>query len=66
MEILRNFLQIKKVIALLLTVIFCVLSVKGSVTSSEFLTVFSMVISFYFGQSTARQTMKETKSDIGE
>jgi hypothetical protein len=59
MKELKGLLQVKKLIALLLTIIFCVLSAKGQVSSQEFLTVFSLVIAFYFGQSTARQAKNE-------
>ena len=61
METLKNLLQIKKIIALLVTIVFCVLSIKGTISATEFITVFSMVISFYFGQSSARQAIKENK-----
>jgi hypothetical protein len=64
MEILKGFLQIKKLIALLLTIVFAVLSLRGLISSSEFLTIFSMVIAFYFGQSSARQAIKENKLDL--
>jgi len=63
MEILKGLLQIKKLIALLLTIVFAVLSLRGLISSSEFLTIFSMVIAFYFGQSSARQAIKENKVD---
>lgn len=59
MKELKNLLQIKKIIALLLTIVFCILSFKGNVSSQDFLTVFSLVIAFYFGQSTARQAKNE-------
>lgn len=58
---MKELLQIKKLIAILLTIVFCYLAVIKVISSSEFLTVFSMVISFYFGQSTARQAVKESK-----
>ena len=61
MEILKNFLQIKKIIALLTTIVFCYLAVNGAISSTEFLTIFSMIIAFYFGQSSARQAAKESK-----
>jgi len=61
---LNNLLQIKKIIALLLTIVFAVLSLRGLISSSEFLTIFSMVIAFYFGQSSARQAIKENKVDV--
>ncbi|KOC47734.1 hypothetical protein ADU86_03805 [Clostridium botulinum] len=59
MEFLKQFLQIKKIIALLTTIVFSILALKGSISSTEFLTIFSMVIAFYFGQSTTRQAIKE-------
>lgn len=55
MKEIKGLLQVKKIIALLLTIVFCILSIKQKVSSQEFLTVFSLVIAFYFGQSTARQ-----------
>lgn len=57
-ELLKIF-QIKKMIALLTTIVFCVLSIMNKISSSEFLSVFSMIVAFYFGQSSVRQTYKE-------
>ena len=61
MKELKNMLQIKKIIALLLTIVFVVLSLRGFISSTEFLTIFSMVIGTYFGQSSARQAIKENR-----
>ena len=61
MEILKKLLQVKKLIALVLTIVFSVLAIRGDISSSEFLTIFSMVIAFYFGQSSARQAINESK-----
>jgi hypothetical protein len=58
-NMLKQLLSIKKIIALLLTVVFGYLSVIKTISSSEFLTVFTMIISFYFGQSTARDAKKD-------
>lgn len=62
MEWLKNFLQIKKIIALLLSIVFCILALKNKISSTEFLTIFSMVIAFYFGQSSARQAQIELEN----
>lgn len=59
---LINLMQIKKIIALILTFVFAYLSIKGTVTTEQFITVFSMVVSFYFGQSSVRQTIAENKN----
>ncbi|WP_017416755.1 hypothetical protein [Clostridium tunisiense] len=56
-----NLIEIKKIIALTLTLVFCYLSITKSLAAEQFLTVFSLVIAFYFGQSTARQANREGK-----
>lgn len=60
-EFIFNFFQIKKIIALLTTIVFCILAMKGNLSSTEFLSVFTLVIGFYFGQSSVRQSIKEQK-----
>lgn len=61
MKELKNMLQIKKIIALLLTIVFVVLSLRGFISSTEFLTIFSMVIGTYFGASSTRQAIRENR-----
>ena len=53
---MRNLLQkitklvdVKSLVTLCLTVVFCFLSIKGKVSAEQFLTIFTVVISFYFG-----------------
>jgi general stress protein CsbA len=58
---MKELLQIKKIIALVLTLVFAILSIKGTISAEQFITVFSMIIGFYFSQSAVRQTMKENK-----
>ncbi|KEI02879.1 hypothetical protein G8T76_10765 [Clostridium botulinum C/D] len=59
MEFLKQFLQIKKIIALLTTIVFSILALRGHISSTEFLSVFTLIIGFYFGQSSTRQAIKE-------
>lgn len=61
MKELKSLLQVKKIIALMLTIVFCILATIGKIQSSEFMTIFSMVVAFYFGQSSARQAIKESE-----
>ena len=61
MEFVKNFFQIKKLIALFTTIIFCVLALRGAISSTEFLSVFSLIIGFYFGASSTRQATNENK-----
>lgn len=46
---LAKLIDVKSIITIILTIIFAVLAIKGDVMSSEFLSVFTMVIGFYFG-----------------
>lgn len=55
---LANLLSVKSLVTVILTVIFAGLSVRGSVSSEQFLTVFTVVISFYFGTQTQRRSAR--------
>lgn len=55
-ERLANLLSVKSLVTVTLTVIFAGLSVRGSVSSEQFLTVFTVVISFYFGTQTQHKS----------
>ena len=44
-----NLLSVKSLVTIALTAVFAVLALRGTVSGSDFLTVFLMVVSFYFG-----------------
>ena len=46
---LYNLLTVKSIVTLILTGVFAYLSVTGRVDSRTFMTIFSVVIAFYFG-----------------
>ena len=46
---LGNLLTVKSLVTITLTVIFAVLALRESISGSEFLTIFTVVIGFYFG-----------------
>ena len=49
---LKNFaklIDVKSIVTLVLTAVFAVLSLKGQISAEQFQTVFTVVISFYFG-----------------
>lgn len=45
----RNLLSIKSLVTLATTLVFSILSLCGMIASSEFLTVYTIIIGFYFG-----------------
>ena len=46
---LASFLSVKSIVTIILTVVFSILSVSDRISGEQFLTIFSVVIAFYFG-----------------
>lgn len=46
---LGNLLAVKSLVTIALTVVFAVLALRGDISGTEFLTIFTVVIGFYFG-----------------
>ena len=46
---LLNLLCVKSIVTLVLSAVFAYLAVTGRLSSQDFLTVFSVIIAFYFG-----------------
>ena len=44
-----NLLSVKSIVTITLTLVFSYLAIRGEVTGREFITVFSVIIAFYFG-----------------
>ena len=62
---LANLLTIKSLVTLTLTGVFAYLTGSGSVTAEEFLTVFTVVIAFYFGtQAEKRSSQAEGIAEL--
>lgn len=48
-EKFAKLIDVKSIVTILLTVVFCILAAKENLSSDQFLTIFTVVISFYFG-----------------
>ena len=46
---LGNLLAVKSLVTITLTGVFAVLALRGDISGTEFLTIFTTVIAFYFG-----------------
>lgn len=53
---LERLLCVKSLVTIALTVVFCRLAVTGAVSAQKFLTIFTVVISFYFGTQVERRS----------
>lgn len=56
-ERLSKLLSVKSIVTILLTIVFCALSISDNL-SQEFLTIYTTVIAFYFGTQ-AEKNAKE-------
>ena len=60
-------LTVKSIVTIFMTIAFSILSIQGRITAQEFLTIFSVVIAFYFGPQSQKnaaaseQNQKEEK-----
>ena len=62
---LGNLLTVKSLVTLILTGVFAWLTCSGGVTADQFLTVFTVVIAFYFGTQ-AEKAKQEAGNDSGK
>ena len=53
--------SVKSIVTVILTVVFSVLSIRGTITGDQFLTVFTVVVAFYFGTQAQKKTATEGK-----
>ena len=58
---LSNLLSVKSIVTVLLTVAFIILSFKGQMTQ-EFMTVYTVVIAFYFGTQAKKESVDSTST----
>ena len=61
---LTRLIDVKSIVTIALTAVFAYLSATGKVDTNQFLTVFTVVIAFYFGtQAEKRQQAAVSESD---
>ena len=60
---IAKLIDVKSIVTIMLTVIFSALALAKVISGEQFLTVFTVVISFYFGTQTSK---KGSDSDEGK
>ena len=56
---LANLLSVKSLISMLLTIVLCVITMRGLVSAELFMTIFATVIAFYFGTQTTKDNLNK-------
>ena len=55
-EKLAKLVDVKSIMTLLLTAVFCLLALRGIISGQEFLTIFTVIVGFYFGTQSNKKT----------
>lgn len=55
---LQKLLAVKSIVTILLTAVFAVLTLSGRLESDRFMTVFTVIISFYFGTQSEKRAQE--------
>ncbi len=55
MDKLKKLIDVKSIVTITLTIIFSILALKDKISAEQFLTIFTVIISFYFGTQFQKQ-----------
>lgn len=62
---ISKLIDVKSIVTFVLTGVFAYLSIIGVISGEQFLTVFTMVISFYFGTQAGKKEAQEVTEKEG-
>lgn len=62
---LAKLVDVKSIVTLALTAVFCVLSIKGEVPTA-FLSIYTMIMGFYFGTQAQKKLSPTTDNSTSE
>lgn len=54
-EKLAKLINVKSIITIILSGVFAYLAIVGKVSAEQFLTIFTVIVSFYFGTQSAKK-----------
>lgn len=60
---LTKLIKVKTLVTLILTIVFAVLALTGKIAAEQFLTIFTVVISFYFGTQHEKTDKDSTEKE---
>ena len=63
---LAKLIDVKSIMTLLLTVVFCVLALTEVISGSEFLTIFTVIVGFYFGTQSNKPSKEPATPTKGQ
>lgn len=64
-ERLSKLLTVKSIVTIVLTAVFAYLSIRGSISPELFMTIFTVIIGFYFGTQNEKNDTNEKNNTGG-
>jgi hypothetical protein len=58
-------LTVKSIVTIMLAVVFSILALNGVISSEQYMTIFSVVIGFYFGTQYDKKNLDEIENKLG-
>jgi hypothetical protein len=62
LEKVAKLIDVKSIVTLLLTVVFALLAMRGVISGEQFITIFTVIISFYFGTQAGKKGSEDNES----
>lgn len=62
---ISNLLTVKSIVTIMLAVVFSILALNGVISSEQYMTIFSVVIGFYFGTQYDKKNLDEIENKLG-
>lgn len=56
---LYKLIDVKSIVTLMITLVFCIETLIGNADADDLMTVFTVIISFYFGTQAAKKERRE-------
>ncbi len=53
---ITKLIDVKSIMTLTLTIVFAVLVLRGNVTNEQYMTIFTMIVGFYFGVQSVKNS----------
>lgn len=60
---LANLMSVKSLVTIALTIVFCIMAYKQTI-SQDFMTIYSVVIAFFFGAQSTKTTNQDLQNDL--
>lgn len=56
---LAKLIDVKSIVTITLTIVFAYLAIVGKISGTDFLTIFTVVIAFYFGTQSKKNELQD-------